>query len=385
VAFLALLSFALFVVAPSAANTPAQFPQTGLDKLARMNNLLGKAADQLKPGQPDPNRGDVKVLIDLAKKVERHKHDLVDKQFVFQKVLCIPVDSAFFALEKADLGLDRGVNGTAGQALGGLVEARSKLRNLSSAIALAPDRDPACDRARNEAAEADIVKLLKRFPKVIDKVEAVIKKLGEKARMRHAGARKDIRELVSEKQKLIGEHMREETYCVRFDALYSNLYLIDQLLIEAREELGDKHPDFDKVYKRFKGARSIKDFIELQFKEQCPPGGTEACSSTLERSSGTPPYTAVNHIRVLAICSQAITKVVVTAISMETFDACAQTEGSGTGCTASGQIVTTTWNQPANIELEFFARVTGDAAGMYHVTIHGAGDVILKEYDATVP
>jgi hypothetical protein len=372
---------------PVLANTPAQFPQAGLDQLAKMDRQLNAAMHRLGVDQPDLSRGDIRVLDEIAKKVAHEKHGLLDDQFNGQTVLCQPVEAAYRLLEKADLAFERATKVSADDALGALAVARHALIVLSSGIALAPDRNPACDRAAADAADAALGKVEKEIAKVSDKVEEVIKKHGKNASMtQQEGLQKEIRGLGKDKRGVISQHMREETYCQRFDALYSNLYLLDKLLGEARGELGQKNPEFDYVRNRFKGARAVKEYIEQQLKKPCPETGTTAgCTSTLERSPGTAPYTANNHIRVRATCDQTITKVEVALITMNSFDACAQTKGSGSGCTASGQLLTANWNQPANSELEFYGRVTGNAAGMYHVKIYGTYGAVLKEYDATVP
>jgi hypothetical protein len=108
------------------------------------------------------------------------------------------------------------------------------------------------------------------------------------------------------------------------------------------------------------------------------------CQASLERSPGTPPYTAANHIRVQAKCSSPIKKVVIKSLSGDTFDACAQTVGTGTGCTASGDTLNSAWNQPANQQLVVYGRVTANADGNYQVTIYGDGDAVLHQFQATV-
>jgi hypothetical protein len=115
-----------------------------------------------------------------------------------------------------------------------------------------------------------------------------------------------------------------------------------------------------------------------------PPPPPPPCTSTLVRSPGTGSFTAANHIRVQAKCNQPVRKIIVTSLSGDTFDACAQTQGSGS-CTGFGDTLTTTWTGAANEQLEAFGRVTGNADGNYRVRIFAAGDVLLSEYTATVP
>jgi hypothetical protein len=385
VALLALVAGLLAAPAAS-ANTPARFPQAGLVDLERMNNLLDKAISRLAPGQPDPNRGDIRVLDDLARKVEKRKRELVFSRFDGQKVRCLDVAAVFSRLERADLAFADATHGTADDAVGNLAVARQKLLTLSALLALAPDQDPTCPRAGNEAAAGAFDKLAKEVGQASDKVEAVVKKLGKDASMtQQPDLVKRIRGLGGEKGKLIRTHMREETYCVRFDALYGNLFLIDKLLGDARSELKKRNPDLDDVRKGFKGARSVKEFVEKVFKQPCPPAGGGECTSTLERSPGVGSFTAHNHIRVRATCNRKIVRVVVESISLDSFDACAQTAGQDIGCSPSGDTLDTSWNQPANEQLEFYGRVTGNADGVYNVKIYGESDVLLREYDATIP
>jgi hypothetical protein len=122
-----------------------------------------------------------------------------------------------------------------------------------------------------------------------------------------------------------------------------------------------------------------------------PPPGPHSppppppCTSSLDRSPGNGSFTAANHIRVRAKCDQPVRKIIVTSLSGDTFDACAQTAGSTTGCSGLNDTLTTLWNAPANEQLEAYGRVTGNADGNYRVRIFAAGDVLLLEYNATVP
>jgi hypothetical protein len=116
-----------------------------------------------------------------------------------------------------------------------------------------------------------------------------------------------------------------------------------------------------------------------------PPPPPPPCTSTLVRSPGTGSFTAANHVRVRATCDRAVRKVVVTSLSGDTFDACAQTKGTALGCSGDGQTLTTVWNQPPNQELEAFGRVAANADGRYRVQVLGDGDAVLLEYEANVP
>jgi hypothetical protein len=119
--------------------------------------------------------------------------------------------------------------------------------------------------------------------------------------------------------------------------------------------------------------------------EPPPPPPPPPCTSTLVRSPGTGSFTAANHIRVQAKCSQPVRKIIVTSLSGDNFDACAQTAGSTTGCSGLNDTLTTLWNAAANEQLEAYGRVTANADGNYRVRIFAAGDALLSEYTATVP
>ena len=139
----------------------------------------------------------------------------------------------------------------------------------------------------------------------------------------------------------------------------------------------------DEVKRWAKDAGNSEPRITKVLPAPPPPPGPP-CTSTLERSPGTEPYTAVNHIRVRAKCNQPIRKVVVRSLSGDTFTACAQTQGTGNNCGAGGETLTSVWNGPANEQLELYGRVAANADGNYHVQVLGAGDAVLLEYDATV-
>jgi hypothetical protein len=87
---------------------------------------------------------------------------------------------------------------------------------------------------------------------------------------------------------------------------------------------------------------------------------------------------------VRAKCDKPVRRIVVTSLSGDTFDACATTEGTSTGCSGSNDTLTTVWNAPANEQLELYGRVTANADGNYRVRIFGANDVLLHEYTASV-
>jgi hypothetical protein len=156
--------------------------------------------------------------------------------------------------------------------------------------------------------------------------------------------------------------------------------LTDQAVANTKKQV-------EKIKEQVKGLSATIADLESQrqkVKDKLKTCTNPPCTASLERSSGTPPYTAANHIRVRASCGSGIKKIVVKSLSADTFDACAQTSGTGTGCTASGDTLTSTWNQPANQELELYGRVTANADGNYQVTVYGDGDAVLHQFQATV-
>jgi hypothetical protein len=216
----------------------------------------------------------------------------------------------------------------------------------------------------------------------LDRVDAAI----EAAR----AVKKAYEEGVERMNKAI-DNLNSETFLKAVSWFKGKLGLTDSIgkklgeLRKARDDLVKGIKEMDEVIDSFEADRKK---IKAKLRE-CQGGGTPPpplpCSSTLERSPGGEIYTATNHIRVRAMCSQPVTEISVTSLSGDTFDACAQTLGTATTCSASGDLLDAGWNAPANEQLEAYGRVTANADGNYRVRVRGAGAVLLHQYDATVP
>lgn len=222
----------------------------------------------------------------------------------------------------------------------------------------------------------DLVKIDRKLAKLIDAVPNELP--GPLIRR--------MNEIANDKREMVNQYFGDSTYGVKFSVVFHELDCLDNRLGYATGRIAEDFAHFSegKVIDAIKLGKKCKQRLEgeLHAAQEEPP---QMCTSTLERSPGGGNFTANNHIRVRALCDQPVTEIAVISLSGDTFNACAQTLGTATTCSASGDLLDTGWNAPANQQLEAYGRVTANADGNYRVRIRGAGAVVLHQYDATVP